>query len=368
MQLRFRALDIEKPDSRWQSLFGEYWPAYRAWFLKEGDGARPGLGECREALEAHMPELVPVWRELARLAGGDEVAARMLSLYRPPAYIFGCSQAVWSRDEPFLIRNYDYSPKLSEGVILRSNWNGTTLMGMNDCLWGLVDGMNEHGLALSLTYGGREASGDGFGIPLILRYALERARTAEEAAEVLRKVPSHMAYNLIALDEEGRHLRIELAPDREALVSDEPVSTNHQAGPPNAEYAAQVRTVERSELLMRRLGDGAETADAFIERFSRDPLFATGYERSFGTIYTAIYRPRARRVEYIWPGFICRQGLFAFREGEALILYGDDAKLELGQQDWAWQAPAGTQAQDWQRLVPPEAGDWRKYLPGFLTE
>lgn len=368
MQLRFRTLNFDKPGPRWQSLFREYWPAYRAWFLKEGEAKRPGLETSRKALETHMPELVDSWKELSRLASDDEMAARMLSLYRPPAYIFGCSQAVWTRDEPFLVRNYDYSPKLSEGVIMRSNWNGTAIMGMNDCLWGLVDGMNEHGLVLSLTYGGREVSGDGFGIPLILRYALERARTAEEAVDVLRKTPSHMAYNLIALDEQGRHLRIEMAPDREPRVTEEPVSTNHQAGNPNPQYAAHVKTHERFELLTRQLGDGAETSDKFIERFSQDPLFAKGYEQSFGTIYTAVYRPRSRRVDYIWPGFISRQSLSDFREGEALILYGDDAKLEMGQQDWNWEAPAATQTEDWRHVVPPDAGDWQQYLPSFMAK
>ncbi len=359
---------LDEPGARWQQLFRDYWPAYRAWFLKQGEGSRPSLAECRTALQTHMPELIGVWENLTRLTGGDELAARMLSLYRPPPYIFGCSQAVWTRDEPFLVRNYDYSPNLSEGVILRSQWNGTALLGMNDCLWGLVDGMNEHGLVLSLTYGGREASGDGFGIPLLLRYALERARTAEEAAEILRRTPSHMPYNLIALDGQGNHLRIELAPDREPLVSAEPVSTNHQAGPPNTDYAARVKTVERAELLTRKLADGAEMAEDFIERFSQEPLFATDHASAFGTIYTAVYRPRSRSVDYIWPGFISKQSIADFREGEALILYGDDARLDMAPQDWSWQAPAGTQAEDWRRYIPAEVGDWQKYLPAFLRE
>ncbi len=253
-------------------------------------------------------------------------------------------------------------------MILRSQWNGTALLGMNDCLWGLVDGMNEHGLVLSLTYGGREVSGDGFGIPLLLRYALERARTAEEAAEILRRTPSHIPDNLIALDEQGNHLRIELAPDREPLVSEEPVSTNHQAGLPNADYAARVKTVERSELLTRKLAVGAAMAEDFIERFSQEPLYATDHASAFGTIYTAVYRPRSRSVDYIWPGFISKQSIADFREGEALILYGDDARLDMAPQDWSWQAPAGTQAEDWRRYIPAEVGDWQKYLPAFLRE
>ena len=45
-------------------------------------------------LREHMPELVPTWERLVELAGGGDVAARMLSMWRPPSYLSGCSQGV----------------------------------------------------------------------------------------------------------------------------------------------------------------------------------------------------------------------------------------------------------------------------------
>ncbi len=36
------------------------WPAYRAWYLKEGESARPDLSTCRRMLERWMPELEPL--------------------------------------------------------------------------------------------------------------------------------------------------------------------------------------------------------------------------------------------------------------------------------------------------------------------
>ena len=53
------------------------------------------------------------------------------------------------------------------------------MLGTSDLLWGLLDGMNEDGLAVSLTFGGRQDVGDGFGIPLVLRYVLETCATVE---------------------------------------------------------------------------------------------------------------------------------------------------------------------------------------------
>ena len=79
----------------------------------------------------------------------------MLSLYRPTPYMAGCSQAVWQRDgRPLLVRNYDYFPERLEGTILMSAWNGVKTIVQSDCLWGVLDGMNEHGLAASLAFGG----------------------------------------------------------------------------------------------------------------------------------------------------------------------------------------------------------------------
>lgn len=151
-----------------------------------------------------MPELVPVWEQLAELAGGGDVEARFLSLWCPPAYIAGCSQTVWidpqGRDEPALLRNYDFAPALLEGNWLATRWTGRRVAAMGDCLWGALDGVNEDGLAASLSFGGRTVAGIGFGIPLVLRYVLETARNTAQAIAILQRVPVHMSYSVTLLD------------------------------------------------------------------------------------------------------------------------------------------------------------------------
>ncbi len=94
-------------------------------------------------------------------------------------------QLVWHSGEPVLIRNYDYAPWLCEGALLLTAWNGRRVMAMSDCAWGVLDGMNEDGLAVSLSFGGRRALGVGFGVPLLLRYVLEFCTTVAEAAEAI---------------------------------------------------------------------------------------------------------------------------------------------------------------------------------------
>ena len=62
----------------------------------------------------------------------------------------------------------------------------------------------------------RHVVGDGFGVPIILRYILQVCTTTEEAGQVLRRVPCHMSYNVTVVDAERHFLTAYLAPDRPA--------------------------------------------------------------------------------------------------------------------------------------------------------
>ena len=170
MQLVFRAIADDTKGS-WADLFHQLWPAYRRWYLSRGTGVLPTYHECRQALRQYMPELVPLWEQACERAGGGDLEARFLSLYRPPPYVSGCSQAVWPGEEPLLVRNYDYDAQLVDGVILLTRWSEWRVIGSTDCLIGLVDGMNDAGLAVSLTFGGRPTVGNGFGVPIVLQCA-----------------------------------------------------------------------------------------------------------------------------------------------------------------------------------------------------
>src|SRR3990170_7035993 len=104
----FRAVEELDLGAKWRAVFEEKWPHYRAWFLCEGEAARPSYATSVRMLRAHMPELMPAYERVVELAGGGDLAARMLSLYRPPPYLAACSQAAWTgAGEPMLVRNYD---------------------------------------------------------------------------------------------------------------------------------------------------------------------------------------------------------------------------------------------------------------------
>jgi predicted choloylglycine hydrolase len=324
-QIRFEAVSETQPGEAWRNRFEAMWPAYRAWYLRDGDTARPDLATCRARLRQHMPELMPTYERLVELAGGDELAARFLSLYRPPGFIVGCSQGVWTRGAPVLVRNYDYPASRLEGVISRSAWNGRQIIGMSDCLWGLLDGINDAGLAVSLTFGGRQAVGDGFAIPLIVRYLLETCATVDEARTALVRLPVHAAQNLTLLDRTGESITAFVAPDRPTRLTDVAVTTNHQDLNDWPEYTRAVRSVERQRCLLTLLDDPQLSSAQFIESFLAPPVYGTGYSTGMGTLYTAAYFPAEGRAEYRWPGHTWPQSFERFAETAHVETYAESA-------------------------------------------
>ncbi len=319
MELLWRAISEADPGPKWAGLFAEYWPDYQRWWLREGLDARATYWESRKALIAHMPEIVPIYDQLCALAGGGDLAARFLSLYNPPPYLSGCSQAIWQGADPMLVRNYDYDPHAFDQLVLHTAWQGRKVMGTSDGLWGLVDGINDAGLALSLTFGGRRVVGTGFGVPLILRYVLQTCETAQEAGAALARLPTHMSYNVTALDAQRKFVTVLMGPDRPAQVTHAAVATNHQERVEWDAHARMTATIERERFLLQRLTLHVERQEKFIRAFLRPPLYSTAFDRGFGTLYTAVYRPRRRSMELHWPAASWPLALDAFQEGHRMI-------------------------------------------------
>ena len=325
MDIEFEAIAEDVPGPKWRALFDRFWPAYERWFLSDGDQVRPRYLTSLRALRAHMPELVPTYERLVELAGNTDLIARFMSSFCPPSYLLACSQAVWSNDEPFLVRNYDYSPHSCEGVILKTSWNGRQVISMNDCMWGVLDGINEDGLAVSLSFGGRRAVGVGFGVPLVLRYILEFCTSTDEATSVLERMPVHMSYNVTVVDCSGKFITAYLRPDQPAVIRAVPYAANHQEEIEWEEHAKATATLQRERFLFGQLRGDAGTPADFIQSFLRPPLYSSAFAKGYGTLYTAVYRPTGRAVEYLWPATIWKLGFDTFEEGSRTISFGGDS-------------------------------------------
>ncbi|HVP03218.1 MAG TPA: C45 family peptidase [Solirubrobacteraceae bacterium] len=302
LDVTFRSVVAWEPDEHLVEAFASSWPAYRGWFLRDGEERRSSYAECARALEQHMPELIGTYERLVELHGGGDVEARFLSLWNPPPLFAGCSVAAWTgADGPALVRNYDFVPMMCDTTLLASAWNGTRVLAMSDCLWGVLDGVNEHGLAVALAFGGREITGPGFAVTLVLRYVLELCRDTDEAIAAISRIPVNMAYNVGVVDASGSAAMVQLSPDREARITGTLSCGNRQVADEWREYEEFSGTVEREALLAGALADPATTRAALEALFLTEPVYRPPAAHPWGTVYSASYDCGAPAVRLSWP-------------------------------------------------------------------
>jgi predicted choloylglycine hydrolase len=356
----FRARKIETIDSQWQAVFDDYWPTYNSWYRqkKHGDINSQVLKQGQRQLATIMPEMLPLYESFLEASNDCPVAAQFLTGYQPPAYLVSCSQAVLLDEEPLLMRNYDLSPDLSENLLTQSNWLGQEIIGSNECLWGLDDGMNRSGLVASLTFGGSNQLGKGFGIPFIMRYLLQTCENVKQAIKVLQRVPSHMAYNVTLLDKHGGFATVMVAPEQAAIVTHERCITNHQTQVTWPQQAVFSKTLERKQFLDELLARGKVNEQQLRKAFLAAPLRSANYPQKFGTVYTAVYKPLSETMSYHWPAEKAWRHSFAeFRASAKTVNLGKQANLVMVHGDVIEQAdsdkglPASIRQQLLQSLV-----------------
>ncbi|GAA0757901.1 C45 family autoproteolytic acyltransferase/hydolase [Psychroflexus lacisalsi] len=321
MQINFKTIsEPSLPGLKWQNLFFTHWDAYKKWLIEnEKQVPTSDLKTSQSALRIHMPELWDTYERLCQLVDSDKLAAKFLTGYQPPFYVSGCSNAILEGDDFQLVRNYDHHPDLFEGVQILTKWNQKRVIAVSDCLIGVLDGINDDGLVVSLTFGGRKVTGQGFGIPFILRYILEFCSNVEEAIEVLIRIPSHMAYNVSIADKSGSYKTVRVAPGEKAVITNSAYTTNHQKKVDWPENARFNKTIERSLFLSHLLEEQDLSTENLVSAFLRKPLYNDLFKEGFGTLFTASYFPKSGEVDLHWPHQKISQSFDNFEEKEETI-------------------------------------------------
>lgn len=298
----FRCVDAgSSPGTAAAAEFRRAWPSYRRWFLRRGEAERASYADSRDAVRSWMPEVFDDYLAYVDAVGGGDLEARFLSHWCPPPLVTACSIAMTGRPAPLLVRNYDYPPLLCDALALRTHWSGRTVLGMADCGWGLMDGINDAGLAVAISFGGRRQVGAGFGIGLVVRYLLQVSTSTEDAVRRLGALPVQMSYNVAITDSSGDHRVVQVAPDRPAITSPLPFAGNRQGAtewPSHAEYSG---TVHREEYLASLTAFPLVDQEGFVASFLRPPLFRPLVASTWGTVYTVAYEPSTGAMTLLWP-------------------------------------------------------------------
>lgn len=328
---QLQVLSEDRPGAAWSKLTAQFWPGWGRWYHRH-DRAPETEAESLRAVRRHMPEMEALILRLSEAAPDLPGLSSFLSYWCPPRYLVSCSQAA-SQDAagPYLIRNYDLDPNLNELTVLRTAWRGKRVIGMVDGLSGLSDGVNENGLAASLSFGGRLVVGRGFGVPMILRYILEVCTDVQDAVEALRHVPCHMSYNVTLTDRSGAAATVFLAPDRPAMIQSRPWATNHQIGVELLAHGRYTETILRGEALEIALAPGQVPASEMVQFFMQKPLYSTGYHKGYGTIFTSLYRPKNASLElHFKEGRAGRWSVDQRRDQTMTLHYSDAGSAMIG--------------------------------------
>jgi predicted choloylglycine hydrolase len=320
--LDFTAVDDGKPGSAaWAERVRAQWPTALA-AVDESTRTPEGRAAAVAAFGEHLPELLPVLERLAEALDTPEAAAVLTQATLKP-FFAACSQTSVAGA---LVRNYDFDPGLCERVISRTDYL-RPVIGMSELCWGLLDGMNEAGLAVSLTFGGRLVHRPGMSILMIVRGLLETCDDVEQAWERLQRIPVATSQNLTLVDRE-QALSVHIGPDIRPARAASLCVTNHQTDPVDEEQELDTHTLLRhvtvSAAVEQAEGEDDDPAEYVVRSLLRPPVYNTDFASGFGTIYTAAYRPREGRVDYIWPGDVrWRQSFARFEPGARVIELGE---------------------------------------------
>ena len=170
--------------------------------------------------------------------------------------------------------------------------------------------MNDAGLAVSLTWGGRSVYGCGFAILIVVRYLLETCDTVDEAVGRLRFLPVAVPLNLTLVDS-TKAVTVFVGPDMSPTVAPDACAANHQHLPVTDEQERTMRTQERLRAI--------RAAGADVAAMLKPPLYRSVDEQGSRTLYTARYRPVEGRVTYYWPGESWQQSFGDFAPGSRTV-------------------------------------------------
>jgi len=163
--------------------------------------------------------------------------------------------------------------------------------------FGRLDGLNEHGLWVSITAANPATplpENEGFRFWALTRTILDRCRTVDEAIEIAKPFPLAFHLSLLVADKDGKAALIEKGPNRQSirLVSSGFIhSTNHYTLPETRGQNEELFThsLTRYDFLMREMERGKQSPDSLKSALSSSfpqGLACHFYDDCFGTLWS----------------------------------------------------------------------------------
>ncbi len=174
---------------------------------------RKFANECLPIYEKYYPEIL---EEIKGIADGQKDSYENLYTFLLSMYCFEfdnhCTCIALKDDQNIILgRNSDFLVELEKLYMncLYKLDNVYSFNGNTTAFVEMEDGINEHGLAIGLTFIYPEVIRVGFNAGILVRYLLEKCKTTNEVIEKLRDIPIASQQTLTIADSTGNIVVVE---------------------------------------------------------------------------------------------------------------------------------------------------------------
>lgn len=227
--------------------------------------------------------------------------------------------------KPLLARNYEFSHEAENFCLMKTAVKGKyTHMGTGVLHFGRDDGLNEHGLAVTMSSCGfpvgampfmRAPKIKGLQFWAVIRALLENCKDVAESLYFLKDMPIAYNINLMLLDKQGNgalyetldgHIavkRIDAATEESMLCA-----TNHAVLPEliQAEPQAMVHSARRIAYIKEQIAGKTDVEKTQLKQMLLakypDGLCCHYFEEFFGTTKSMVISPSDGTIELCWGG------------------------------------------------------------------
>ena len=172
--------------------------------------------DCAIQYQTYFPEILT---EIKGIADGNDVPVEVLQGLLFCMYCFEfdnkCTCFAFSTDDEVVFaRNSDFLVSI-EKLYMNCLYNlngGFSFNGNTTAFVEMEDGVNQHGLAVGLTFVYPKRRKPGLNAGMLLRYLLEKCKTTGAAVEALHRLPIASAQTVTIADKSGRIVVVECNP------------------------------------------------------------------------------------------------------------------------------------------------------------
>ena len=266
--------------------------------------------------------------ELKGIADALHVESKDLYFYHMTHLVPNCSQiavcsSITKEKKPLLARNFEFSDEIEDFTLIKTSVTGKhTHMGTSILGAGRDDGINEYGLAVTMTSCGipvvdlpymKTPCIEGLQYWIVVRALLENCRNVQEALSYIKDMPIAFHMNMIIFDKEEHAALIQTYAGKKAIrciTTEEALlfTTNHAVldDDKHLESGAFKHSVQRYQYIEEKLSNKTDiTRNTLKEMLLSDypeGLCFHHYRESFGTTKSMILSPFDNTIELCWGG------------------------------------------------------------------